>query len=39
MVEPKVELPFLQSSCRWVDIVLLVDGIRTLVNVVIVDFA
>jgi hypothetical protein len=39
MVEPNVESLFLQSSCRWVDIVLLVDGIRTLVDVVIVDLA
>lgn len=29
--------PSLQSSCEWVDIMLLVDGIRTLPNVVIVD--
>jgi hypothetical protein len=37
MVESKVESHFFQSSRRWVDIVLLVDDIRKLVDVVIVD--
>jgi hypothetical protein len=29
--------PTLQFSCRWIEIVLLVDGVHTLVDVVIVD--
>jgi hypothetical protein len=29
--------PTLQSSCHWIDIVLLIDGIHTLANVVITD--
>jgi hypothetical protein len=28
-------LPFFQSSCQWVNIVLLVDGIRILADVII----
>jgi hypothetical protein len=36
-VNPRSFVAFLQSFHWWVDIVLLVDGIRTLVDVIIVD--